>query len=91
MQDPHMVFRAVLALNALFASLAWCMARPNWASILAVVVSAALWPAANEVFEGRILLTLTPDNGVTTYDLLSAVAATVAVVQATRLVLSRKR
>ena len=73
MLDPHKVFHAMFALNALLASLAWCLARPNWASILAVVVSAALWPAANEVFERRILVVLTPEHGITTYDLLSVV------------------
>ncbi len=91
MLEPHLVFHAMVAMNALFASVAWCLARPNWISILAVVVSAALWPAANEAFEGRILLILTPDNGVTTYDLLSVVAAAVAAVQAVRLILSRKQ
>ena len=89
--DPHKVFHAMLALNALFASLAWCLAKPNWASILAVVVTAALWPAANEVFEGRILFILTPENGVTTYDLLSVIAAAVAAFQVLRLILTRKR
>jgi hypothetical protein len=89
--DPHKVFHAMLALNALSASLAWCLARPNWASIFAVVVSAALWPAANEVFEGRILFVLTPDNGITTYDLLSVFAVAVVAVQVVRLILSRKR
>jgi hypothetical protein len=88
--DPHKVFHAMVALNALFASVAWCLAKPNWASILAVVVFAALWPAANEAFEGRILFVLTPDNGVTTYDLLSVVAAAVAAVQVIRLIFSRK-
>ena len=91
MLDPHKVFHAMFALNALFASLAWCMARPNWASILAVVVSAALWPAANEVFEGRILVGLTPEYGITTYDLISVVAAAVVAVQVIRLILSWKR
>ena len=91
MLDPHKVFHAMFALNALSASLAWCLAAPNWLSIFAVVVSAALWPAANQVFEGRILVVLTPDNGITTYDLLSVFAAAVVAVQVVRLILSRKR
>ena len=88
--DPHQLFYSVLAMNALFASLAWCLAKPNWASILSVLVAAALWPLLNESLEGRTLVVLTPTHGITSHDLLSVLAVAVAIVQTVRYVLAPK-
>ena len=88
--DPHQLFYSVLAMNALFASLAWCLAKPNWASILSVLAAAALWPLLNESMEGRTLVLLTPTRGITSHDLLSALAVAVAIVQTVRYVLAPK-
>jgi hypothetical protein len=85
MLDRNQLFYSVLAMNALFASLAWCLARPNWASILSVVVFAALWPFANNSFEGRTIVVLSHTHGITTHDLLSVLAVVVAAVQVVRI------
>ena len=90
MLDPHDLFYGVLAMNALFASLAWCLARPNWASILSVVVFAALWTFANKSFEGRTLVVLSPNHGITSHDLLSVLAGVVALVQMVRWIVAQK-
>ena len=87
--DPHELFYSVLAMNALFASLAWCLAKPNWASIVAVLVSAALWPFVNKSFEGRTLIVLSTNHGITSHDLLSVLAVVVAAVQAVRCMVAR--
>ena len=86
--DPHQLFYSVLAMNALFASCAWCLAKPSWASITAVLLSAGLWPFLNKSFEGRTLIVLSPTHGITSHDLLSVVAVVIAAVQAIRVAFS---
>ena len=78
------VFYSIAALNALFASLAWCAAKPNRASILSVTLFAVIWPFANRPLEGHILLVLTPDHAITVSDLFSVLAVIVAAIQAVR-------
>ncbi len=87
--DPNQLFHSVLAMNALFASLAWCLARPNWASIPSVLVFAVLWPLVNKPLEGSTLLLLGDDHGITESDLLSVLAVVVAAVQVVRRVRAR--
>lgn len=84
MPDMDQLFYGMLAMNAVFASLAWCLARPNTASILAVVIFAALWAFANGPLEGRTLAHLTPGHGVTASDMISVLAVVIATVQAVR-------
>lgn len=80
------LFYSVAAINALFASLAWCLAKPNRTSILSVVVFAVIWPFADAALEGRVLVALDPGHAITESDLLSVLAITVAAVQAVRLI-----
>jgi hypothetical protein len=87
--DPHQLFYSVLAMNALFASLAWCLAKPSWASIVAVLVSAALWPFINKSLEGRTLIVFSPNHGIHSHDLLAVLAVVVAAVQAVRYMMAR--
>lgn len=82
--DPEQLFRSIVALNALFASLAWCLARPNWASMVSTVLFAAIWPLVDKPLGGRILLVLTPTAGLTSGDLLSVLAVVVVAIQAAR-------
>ena len=82
MLDPHELFRAVVTLNALFASMAWCLARPNRVSMSAVLVFAVLWPFVDRPLTGRLLLVLTEQNGVTEADLISVVAVMIVAFQA---------
>lgn len=91
MLDPHELFRAVVALNALFASMAWCLARPNPASMTAVVAFAILWPFVDKPLGGRTILELSEENGVTTGDLLSVLAVAIVALQAARLYLRAQK
>ena len=79
------LFYSIAAMNALFSSMAWCAARPNRWSILAVLTFALIWPFANGTLEGDILLTVDRTSGITVSDLLSVLAAAIALVQAIRI------
>ena len=84
MLDPHELFRAVVALNALFASLAWCLARPNVASMLSVVTFAVIWPFVDKPLGGRVVHVLDDSNGITTGDFLTVLALGIVAFQANR-------
>ena len=70
--------------DALFSSLAWCAAKPNWASILSVILFAVIWPATNGTLEGHTLMVLAHGHGITVSDMLSVMAIIVAAVQGVR-------
>jgi len=83
--DPDQLFRAIVILNALFASMAWCLARPTTASLLSVLSLAVLWPFFDKPLSGRILYVISPTKGVTTADLISVLAVILVTVQVARL------
>lgn len=79
------LFYGIAAMNALFSSMAWCAARPNRWSILAVLTFALIWPFANGPLEGHTLVVLSDAHGISVSDLFSVLAAGVALVQAVRI------
>jgi hypothetical protein len=79
------LFYSIAAMNALFSSMAWCLAKPNLWSILAALTFALIWPFADGDLEGNILLTLDRTSGITVSDLLSVLAAAIALIQAMRI------
>jgi hypothetical protein len=79
------LFYSIAALNALFSSMAWCVAKPNRWSILAVLTFALIWPFANGNLEGDVLLTVNSTMGITVSDLLSVLAVLIALIQAIRI------
>lgn len=85
------LFYGIAAMNALFSSMAWCAAKPNRWSILAVLTSALIWPFVNGPLEGNILLKLSDSHGITVSDLLSVLAVVVALVQGIRIRRARRR
>ena len=85
------LFYSIAAMNALFSSMAWCAAKPNRWSILAVLTSALIWPFVNGPLEGNILLKLSDSHGITVSDLLSVLAVVVALVQGIRIRRARRR
>jgi hypothetical protein len=85
------LFYSIAAMNALFSSMAWCAAKPNRWSILAVLTSALIWPFVNEPLEGNILLKLSNSHGITVSDLLSVLAVVIALVQGIRIRRARRR
>ena len=90
MIDPHQLFTAIVTLKALFASLAWCLARPNWASMLSVLVFATIWPFVDKPLGGRVVHVLNETDGITTGDFLSVLAGVVVAFQALRTFRARK-
>ncbi len=82
--DPHQLFGAVVALNALFASLAWCLARTNVLSVLAVMTFAVIWPFVDKPLGGRTVHVVSEGNGITEGDFLSVFAVAIAAVLAAR-------
>ena len=84
MLNPHDLFRAIVVLNALFASLAWCLARPNAASTLSVVAFAILWPFVDKPLGGRTVHVVSEGNGITTGDFLTVFALGIVALQAAR-------
>lgn len=83
--DPNQLLYGLFAMNAVFASLAWCLSRPSWLSMLSLAAFGALWPFANGPLEGHTLVSLGKGHGITASDLLSVLAAIVLIVQAGRL------
>jgi hypothetical protein len=74
MLDPHQLFLAVVALNGLFASMAWCLARTNWASMFSVLFFAIFWPFVDKPLGGRVVYVIDETNGITEGDFLSVLA-----------------
>ena len=91
MLDPQDLFRAIVTLNALFAAIAWCLARPNWASMLSTLGLAVLWPFVDRPLTGRLLMVLSDTKGVTQSDLISAFAVVVVMVKAGQMFIRSRR
>lgn len=78
-------------MNALFSSMAWCVAKPNRWSILAVLTFALIWPFANGDLEGHMLLMINEDSAITVSDLFSVLAALLALVQIVKIRRQREK
>lgn len=91
MLDPQELFRSIVTLSALFAAIAWCLARPNWASMITTLGLAALWPFVDRPLTGRLLMVLSDHKGVTQSDLITALAVVVVAVQAALLLIRKRR
>jgi hypothetical protein len=85
------LFYSIAAMNALFSSMAWCAAKPNRWSILAVLTFALIWPFVNGPLEGNLLLKVSSTHGITVSDLLSVLAVVIALVQGMRIRRARRR
>lgn len=83
--DDQQLFYSIAAMNALFSSMAWCAAKPDRWSILAVLTFALIWPFANRNLEGHTLLMINRDSGITVSDLFSVLAALLVLVQLIRI------
>ncbi len=73
--------RGIFMMNALTASLGWCLAKPSRASISSLLAFAFVWPFVNSQLEGRKLLRFVPGHCLTESDLLSVLAVAVASIQ----------
>ncbi|MBJ7289760.1 MAG: hypothetical protein JHC79_12650 [Williamsia sp.] len=77
-------FYALVIMNLLFVSTAWCLARPSLRASAVVVVVAVMWALCNGPIEGHILISVNLEHGVTESDLLSVAAVLIAAVSAWR-------
>ena len=80
------LFYGIAAMNALFSSMAWCAAKPNRWSILALLTFAVVWPFVPLTGSGRRHPSYAGrhqwHNG---SDLLSVLAAVITFIQAIRI------
>lgn len=83
--NDQQLFYSIVTMNALFSSMAWCAAKPNRWSILAVLVFALIWPFTDEALEGDVLLAINSTTGVTVSNLLSCAAVVIALIQTMRI------
>jgi hypothetical protein len=89
--NDQQLFYSIAAMNALFSSMAWCVAKPNRWSILAVLTFALIWPFANGDLEGHMLLMINEDSAITVSDLFSVLAALLALVQIVKIRRQREK
>jgi len=73
------LFYSLVAMCSLFAASTWCLSRPHLLSSAAAAVASVLWVLMNGPLEGRVLYSVTPENGLTESDLLSAVGLCIAI------------
>jgi hypothetical protein len=79
--DIQELFRSIVVLNSLFASIAWCLARPNWASMTSTLAP----------LKGQLLMGISIHKGVTQSDLISVLAVVVVAIQLARLIIKARR
>jgi hypothetical protein len=89
--NDQQLFYSIAAMSALFSSMAWCVAKPNRWSILAVLTFALIWPFANGDLEGHMLLMINEDSAITVSDLFSVLAALLALVQIVKIRRQREK
>jgi hypothetical protein len=89
--DIQELFRSIVVLNSLFASIAWCLARPNWASMTSTLVLSAIWPFVDTPLKGQLLMGISIHKGVTQSDLISVLAVVVVAIQLARLIIKARR
>ena len=84
--DP---FHALVLMNAVFASAAWCLAKPSWSAAASLSAASVLWLFFNAPIEGAVLYVVDADRGLTESDFITLAglilaAATVARVRRAR-------
>ena len=84
MLDTQELFRAVVTLSALFASTAWYLSRPSWASMLSALGLAILWPFVDKPLTGKLLMVISDQDGVTQSDLISVFVVVVVAIREAR-------
>ncbi|MCF3939330.1 MULTISPECIES: hypothetical protein [Gordonia] len=73
-------FHALVILNLLFVTGAWCLARPSVQAAIALVVVSGMWVVGNGPIEGRVLWSYSRAHGVTESDLLSVIGVIIAAI-----------
>ncbi|WP_032377645.1 hypothetical protein [Rhodococcoides fascians] len=73
--DP---FHALVLMNAVFASAAWCLAKPSWPAAISLGVTSILWLFFNAPIEGAVLYVVDADRGLTESDFLTVAGVILA-------------
>ncbi|KAF0970032.1 hypothetical protein [Gordonia sp. YY1] len=81
--DPS-VFHALVLLNLLFVTGAWCLARPTYCAAGVMAALSAAWFMWNGPIEGRVLISINIDHGFTESDILSILGVGIAAITFTR-------
>ncbi|MDH3022478.1 hypothetical protein QEN41_21105 [Gordonia alkanivorans] len=81
--DPS-VFHALVLLNLLFVTGAWCLARPTYRAALVLAAVSFAWFMWNGPIEGRVLISVSMNHGFTESDILSIIGLGIAAITFTR-------
>ncbi|OZC75164.1 hypothetical protein CH251_10280 [Rhodococcus sp. 06-462-5] len=79
--DP---FHALVLMNAVFASAAWCLAKPSWPAAISLVASSILWLFLNAPIEGAVLYVVDANRGLTESDFITVAGVILAGVTVAR-------
>lgn len=79
--DP---FHALVLMNAVFASAAWCLAKPSWSAALSLGVVSILWLFFNAPIEGAVLYVVDENRGLTESDFITVAGVILAAVTIAR-------
>jgi len=74
------VFHALVLLNLLFVTGAWCLARPSYRAAGALAAVSVAWFMWNGPVEGRVLISVNINHGFTESDILSILGVVIAAV-----------
>ncbi|MDH3009309.1 hypothetical protein [Gordonia alkanivorans] len=74
------VFYALVLLNLLFVTGAWCLARPTYRAAVAMASVSFAWFMWNGPIEGRVLVSISVNHGFTESDILSIVGVVIAAI-----------
>lgn len=77
-------------MNAVFASAAWCLAKPSWSAAISLSVVSVLWLFFNAPIEGAVLYVVDADRGLTESDFLTLAGVILAGVTVARVRRSRQ-
>ncbi|PYE20147.1 hypothetical protein DFR67_102285 [Williamsia limnetica] len=75
---PTTLFYGLVLLNLLFVCGAWTLAKPSRRAAGVLIVVSVLWVLFNGPIEGHVILSFTPENGLTESDLLSVAGIGIA-------------
>ncbi len=74
------VFHALVLLNLLFVTGAWCLARPAYRAAAALTVLSVMWLFGNGPIEGRVLISISIEHGLTESDILTVLGFSIAAI-----------
>ncbi|ORM32806.1 hypothetical protein [Williamsia sp. 1135] len=75
---PTTLFYGLVLLNLLFVCGAWTLAKPSRPAAYVLIGVSILWLLFNGPIEGHVILSFTPDKGLTESDLLSFAGVCIA-------------